>query len=190
MKKKKKFLPMQQDDRVFFHGFYAANKQYIFYLTGRYPVTAIDREDLLQDTVVRLMNNIPTLRQLNTYEAAKYIALTVRSVYLDQEKSKRKAVLLLASDIEMSEAVLTQYQETDADQIAAANAAVHKLKEELPARDWLVLDAKYNLGLTQEEISTLINVSPDSVRMILSRARKKAQQILGCQNTLGGEHYE
>ena len=58
------------------------------------------------------------------------------------------------------------------------NWAVAQLRESLSYRDWLVLEAKYYLDFTQEEIGELIGVSPNSVRMVLHRARKKARSIL------------
>ena len=68
--------------------------------------------------------------------------------------------------------------------------AVAKLKEELPQRDWLVLEGKYLLELSQEEISNLIGVAPDSVRMVLHRAKEKARSILKQEVAVGGEEYE
>lgn len=52
------------------------------------------------------------------------------------------------------------------------------LKQELPYRDWLVLEGKYMLGYSHEELGELLGVSTDSVRMILYRARERARIIL------------
>ena len=76
----------------------------------------------------------------------------------------------------------------DADQ-TRTKLDVYQLRQTLSERDWLVLEGKYILGYSQEELSELIGVSPDSIRMILHRARKNARDILLMEtNDGGGEH--
>lgn len=187
MKKKKKNVPMNQEDKLFFRSFYDEYKKYMYYLAGKYTTIIEDREDLVQETIIRLMNNISVLRQLNRYKIAKYISLTVKSAYLDNEKIKKKDALLFFDDANLEAIMIEQPHMAASNQIIAASHAVSRLKKELPARDWLVLDAKYILGLSQEEISNLIGVAPDSVRMVLYRARKKAKLILENETAKGGE---
>ena len=63
---------------------------------------------------------------------------------------------------------------------------VYQLKQTLSERDWLVLEGKYILGYSQDELSELIGVSSDSIRMILHRARKNARDILLTDTAEGG----
>ena len=67
-----------------------------------------------------------------------------------------------------------------------AETAVDTLRAQLPVRDWMVLEAKYLLEMNQEEIAAMIGVAPDSVRMILHRAKERARNLL---NTMGGEFH-
>ena len=187
MSKRKKYDPMERDDKIFFQSFYEEYKNYMYYIARKYVTVVEDCEDLVQDTIIRLMHNIPTLRQLSRFKIAKYISLTVKSAYLDSEKIKKKDDLIFLDDAEMEAIMIEQFHITGSDQVVAAREAIQKLKKELPARDWLLLDAKYNLGLSQEEIGRLVGVAPDSVRMLLYRAREKAKQILDPEEVKGGE---
>lgn len=187
MRKKKRFEPITQEDKVFFQDFYEKNKNFMYYTARKYTTVADDCEDLVQETTIRLMNNISTLRQINRYKIAKYISLTVRSVYFDSEKIKQKDNLLFLDDADLEKIMIEQLNAIGSDQIVAANIAVNKLKHELPARDWIVLEGKYLLGLSQEEIGNLIGVIPDSVRMVLHRAREKAKLILESETVRGGD---
>lgn len=169
-------IPISPDDQSFFQTFYEENKNFLFYIANQYAATASDCEDIVQDAVIRLMCNISSIRELNTYKAAKYIALTVRSAYLDLQKKRRNN-----PEIPLEEAVLDALWEKEAlltnDHADLRMELVH-LKQSLSAKEWMLLEGKYILGYDQEELSELLGVSPDSVRMTLSRVRAKARSIL------------
>lgn len=171
-------IPINTDDKTFFDAFYAKYKKFMYCTARKYVDDQQDLDDLVHDSVVRLMRNIPTLRQLLHKESLKYIVLTIKSVYLDTEKIRKKDGLIFVNDEEMEAIMAKQLQNTRSDQDIIARLAVQKLKRDLPARDWLLLDAKYNVGLSRREIGGLLNVMPDSVRMLLHRARENAKQIL------------
>ena len=57
-------------------------------------------------------------------------------------------------------------------------------------REWILLEGKYILGYTHEELGALIGVAPNSVRMILCRAKEKARSILSNGRRRGGKHDE
>lgn len=178
---------MKPEDKLFFHEFYEENKRFMYYIVRKFTAVEADCEDLLQDATLRLMHNIPTLRQLNRYKTAKYIFLTVKSAYLDSEKIRQKDTLLFLDDEELEKAMAKQMPTLGNDPAVAARIAVSRLKAELPPRDWIILEGKYLLGLSQEEISSMIGVAPNSVRMLLHRAREKAKEILNEEHCKGGD---
>ena len=83
-------VPISPEDKLFFQKFYEENKNFLFYIANQYTTSSADCEDVVQDAIVRLMGNISSIRQLNKNKAAKYIALTVRSTYLDLLKQRHK----------------------------------------------------------------------------------------------------
>lgn len=133
---------------------------------------------------MRLMNNISTLKTLSANQTAKYIAVTVKSAYLDMEKRR-----YAANEIPTGDDLLTQLLDRDSldRDDGSVSTAILSLKHSLSKRDWLVLEGKYILGYDREELSRLIGVRPDSVRMILSRARSKAKSILLSGDEIGGK---
>lgn len=171
-----KKIPFSQEDKLFFQTFYEDNKNFLFYLASQYTDTPSDCEDVVQDAVIRLMGNIASIRELNRYKTAKYIALTVRSAYLDLQKKRYNQ-----QEIPLEEAILATLLEKEvlyAGNLSDLRLELVLLKESLSPKEWMLLEGKYILGYNQEELSALIGVSPDSVRMSLSRVRAKARSIL------------
>lgn len=181
---RKRTSPVSGADRVFFQEFYEAQRGFLFYIARQYATNQSDLEDLVQEALMRLMNNVSTIRTLTPNKTAKYIVLTVKTAFLDMEKRK-----YAANEIATEDAILTHLLDQDALEWDGdgITAAILSLKQSLSKRDWLVLEGKYLLGYNQEELSELIGVTPDSIRMILTRARKNARNILQSGDENGGD---
>ena len=188
MRKRKEQQPLEESDKAFFHRFFEENKRLMFSVAMRYTGNKVDCEDLVQDSLVRLMRNISTLRELNRCKTATYIVLTIRTAYLDSEKHRNNLIFMDDEALEalMVEKLISQ----DRESVISARQAVDKLKTVLSPRDWCILEGKYILGLSQKELGSLIGVAPDSVRMVLHRARTKAKTVLKEDAVWGGEAYE
>lgn len=179
---RRRLRPLSSQDKAFFQGFYETYKGFLFYAARQYAPD--DCEDIVQDSIVRLMGNVDRLRELSPGSTAKYIALTVRSAYLDAEKRKSRQ-----QEIPTENSILEVLIAQDPMPSGQPSSAVlMELKQSLSAKDWLLLEGKYIQGYSQEELGRLIGVSPDSIRMILHRARRKARTILLSDD--GGESNE
>lgn len=179
-------MPISPEDKAFFQRFYEEYKGFLFYTANKYAQSPSDCEDIVQDAVLRLMYNLSSIKELNQFKAAKYIALTVRSAHLDLVKKRHGS-----QEISLEEAVLETILEQDPflnrDPSSDTRLELIHLKQSLSKKDWLILEGKYLLGYDQEELSKIIGVSPDSIRMTLSRARAKARGILLSDNGKEGE---
>lgn len=175
-------------DRAFFQRFYEENKNFIYYIARQYASDSPNCDDIVQDAAIRLMRNIPALKELNRNKTAKYIAATVKTVFIDHKRKQNRENAVMFDNDFSNFSFCDQLYQQDLDLFLSNNLSISKLKMELSARDWMVLECKYLLGYSQQEISELIGVSPDSVRMILHRAKKKARVILEQDAIKGGDH--
>ena len=87
----KEISPISTNDKEFFERFYNEYKNFMFYSARKYVNTQSECEDIVQDTVERLLHNVKTIKEIDSYRIRKYIALTVRAAYLDAEKKKQKS---------------------------------------------------------------------------------------------------
>ena len=159
---------LDQFDREYMLWLYERYVSYLFFAAGKFTDSQPEREDLVHDTLLRLMRNIPTLRGLEPKALAGYLYLTVRSVWLDRDRRE----LPLSHDILDTVAV----RETEEEELRKWDLAA--LKERLGKRDWFLLQAKYIVGCTDGEIGGMIGCSGASVRMLLTRARRRARAVL------------
>lgn len=173
------------DDNAFFLQFYKENKGFLYFTAQKFTDNSNDCEDVVQESVIRLLKNIHTLRELDRNRSFKYMALTVRSAFLDHQRKKHPELVISMDDLE----VLTQEEPTSdqSDDPAAIHLEVLVLKQSLSARDWMVLEGRYILGYTYEELSEQMGLTQENIRMIVSRAKEKARRLLLSGSEKGGD---
>lgn len=174
---RKEIRPLSLEDKVFFEKMYEENKNFMFYSARKYVSNQTECEDIVQDTVERLLRNITVIRKISGCKLRKYIVLTVRAAYLDGEKRKHGDFPVYLDDA-VIEAWIKENRITSNEWNDCSFLDIERLKKELPLRDWVVLEGKYIMGYSQSELGQLIGISPDSVRMIICRAKRKARFIL------------
>lgn len=161
-----------------FQSFYRVHKRYIYYMVRKFAPTAHDCEDILQDTLVRLMRNSEKLSLLNEQKTAAYIALTVRSACIDCERRRHTDQIVYMDEQTLAQEYVEQEPAEDMSTPLSSVLIVRRLRARLSDRDWTVLTGKYIMGYSQEELGRLLGISPNSVRMALYRARENAKVIL------------
>lgn len=164
----------------FFYEFYEKYKKLIYHLVKKYEARSSDVDDLVQDVVLRLMNYIPNLMKIrdSSSRVANYIALTVKSVYVDRLRASQSENCVVLP-IEILEAIYEDSPNRPASPgLTAAQWDVALLRENLSKRDWDVLLGKYILGYSDKELADQCGCSQDSIRMALTRARRNARKLL------------
>ena len=168
----------------FLAAFYEQYRGYLYYTARKFTDSPQDCEDIIQDTMLRLLRNEENLRQLRGNQAATYLYLTVRSVFADQKKLAREREQ--AAEDRVLE--LAQQEQGSSDDSLNAKWDAEILKNQLPQRDWQMLELKYIAGYSDQEIAAEMGCSAGSVRTLLSRVRRRAKSLLtgGTQAGKGG----
>lgn len=138
-------------------------------------------EDVIQDCVENLLKKIHTLKALNCCALTSYIVYTVRNTsinYLRREKIKKSHIS--PSNNEESNIDLKNL-DLNPESIylnSEFSSETWRILSKLPERDMDLLKGKYFLGLNDRELAELIGCQPSSVRMLLTRARRNAIELL------------
>lgn len=162
------------DDQQYMEGLYHQFKRLMFATAGKYAADPDDREDLVQSALVRLVKKLPTLRTMERCAQASYIVFTVRSVAIDAlRKSGRQ---LQGASLE-EEALQVPDEAPTMDEYLLARERVDRLRAIWPRlgeEDRLLLEGKYLRECSDRELAQLLGCQVDSIRMKLTRARRRA----------------
>ncbi len=163
------------DDQRYMEALYHQFKRLMYATAGKYAAGAEDREDLVQSALVRLVKKLPTLRSMEHSAQASYIVFTVRSVAIDALRKGSRQVSGVS--LEGAEALQVPDEGLTMDEYMLARERSERLRviwPRLGEEDRLLLEGKYLHDCSDRELAQLLGCQVDSVRMKLTRARRKA----------------
>lgn len=144
-----------------------------------------DVEEVVQIALERLIKKADFLRTLPRDRLIDYIIVTVRNTALRYLQTEYRKNIISLDDEE--HAMLDQLASPDAvdDRLIreATMFELHHAWSKLELKHQCVLEWRYILECSTEEIAEKLNIKPSSVRMVLTRARQSLSHELKKLNT-------
>ncbi len=175
--RKEKPIDPIQADRAFLEGLYRRWKDLLYAHVRSLGAGEAEAEDVLQESFLHLWEKVETLRGLPERRLFNYVYTTVHNAALSHLGRKRRNPGLSLDDPALAvpdrklgpeEVLLSLEREQD------FYTAMDRLEE--GPRQLLIL--RYVLEARDEEIAQRLGVQKDSVRMLLTRARRKLREEL------------
>jgi RNA polymerase sigma-70 factor, ECF subfamily len=151
----------------------------------RYPLSAEDRRDLLQATLMQIVRRVGSFRGSSSFSTWLFRVTANEALMMMRSQRRHRARLVEGLDLEdlgSLHAANDSADELNSDAGAFANERddrVRRALEELPAdyRDVVALHYHQDLGL--HEIAARLETTESAVRSRLHRARSRLRTILG-----------
>lgn len=168
------------DDRAFIHTLYQEYERLLFATALKIAPTFHDAEEIVQESLVRLIPKVATLRTLERCTLTAYIVSTVRNTAFN---FVRKWNRQRAANEPLDEAHLEDMPQPELsfDELLIASENRSRLAEawqHLSEADQMVLEGRYFLELSDEELARQFGCKPGSIRVKLTRARRNALKIM------------
>lgn len=168
-----------EEDRAFMEDVYIQYERLIWSEIRKLLNEEDDPEAVFQDCLVKLIRHVEKLRSLDRRNMINYIITTVKHTCVDVLRQKNPCVESI-DDEDWNGRNLLQTEE-DLESLAYRREAVSQLGFIWPLldeRSRYLLEGKYFLGLSTREMGAKLNITHDSVRVELFRARTKAKKLL------------
>ena len=165
--------PENQD---FLYKLYQDYHLLMFATAGKYTSNAHDKEEIVQSSLVKLIENVDRLQKLECCTLSSFVVILTRNVAINYLKhlnviqkhsyplSEQDNAGSLDNSSSLDEIVILR------DKVSA----LARIWPHLPEQDQLLLSGKYILGLSDTELAQLVGCKPSSIRMKLTRARRNA----------------
>lgn len=170
-------------DRKFMEQLYLKYDRLILAMAEKYVDDPDDRKDVMQSVAENLIKHLPTIKGLPDKAVAAYIAYAVRNTAINYYKAteRRKKRFVSLDDEEVARQVNREFQDTSVEELILFKSRISQLKEiwhELLEEDQILLEGKYIWEFSDKELAEDFGCKPDSIRMKLTRARRRALQYL------------
>jgi len=170
-----------ESDRAFVEEIYVQYRHLMYNTIKKMIHNDQDVEDIKNEAILRLIKNISTIRELNTFSLRKYIMTATKTTttnYLSKRKMKTQYEFIPPDNILES---IPSEIDSNSKGILIQLAEIEMLKSalrSLPKYEYEVLFMREYDGLTDSEIASILEKNENSVRSYASRAYKHAQEIL------------
>lgn len=162
------------DSREFMEQLYVKYSKLIYSQVYKLTRDSYEVEEIVQESLVNLIEKVDLLQTLPRDRLVNYLISTARYTGYAFFRKKRKVEEI---PIEEDETVLF---DKEAFQNGLDELMIQKMESEqlyqvwlrLRKRDQLILNMKYILDQSNEEIAEVLGVKPGSIRMLLTRAKR------------------
>lgn len=169
------------DDRAFMQEVYQQNERLMYAIALKYASNTQDCEDIVHDTVERLCKNIIKIKGLSNSALRAYVVYAVRNTAINFRKHQatinRHIQQLsdddLSSEYDQPESIIERIED-----LQEKRTSLTKVWMQLTDAEQELLYRKYVLEQTTEELAGIFQCSRDSIRMRLSRVRRKSLRLM------------
>lgn len=165
----------QKAPEEFIEWFYERYKHFVFKEASKYFDNLSDIEDLTQEVWVSVCCRGTQLCLYSTKQQMSYLAVVVKNKAISMFR-KHHDTVSLESIYNVSCSDLDGIVEQIDRKIMIE--AFRNLWVNIPGEDRELIERKYMMSESDEEIASSIGIQKNSVRMALSRARKKIAHLL------------
>lgn len=161
----------KKGDKVAQRQFYELFKKLVFGVVMRYAKDVPEAEDIMQDAFVKLY------RDLYQYQPTSALGAWVRRVAVNTALMHVRKKRMLFSDVELHN--LTEYRQSNDDVFSTIGAReIMKMVQQLPDGYRIVFNLYVVEGYSHKEIAEQLNISVNTSKSQLSRAKKMLRSVL------------
>ena len=135
-------------------------------------------QEITQDTFIQALKSLPTLRDPNRFLGWLHVIAKRQCIEWLRRKPATMQSLDTMSKIELEQLFYTRYLEKERTQASVGELrdVVERLLQKLPETERSVMVLHYFSGLTCEEVGDHLDISLNTVKSRLYRARKRLEQ--------------
>ena len=168
-------------DQQFMIELYETQKERMVKIVRKYVFEDDYVEDVVQESVARLCRNVDTLKQLERCKLEAYIVYTVKhTAFSHNDKMKREKARLIYDEDDRLLRLLRTGERFVEDELVHMEkiAKIRSILRRLPANEQDIIIRKYYLKQGDFEIAEAHGLKADSIRMKLTRIRRKFFEIM------------
>lgn len=165
----------QDDPEEFFVWFYETYNNFVFKEASKYFDNLSDIEDLTQEVWISISRRGEQLCRYSATQQLSYLAVVVKNKAISMLRKHHDTVPLEFIYDASSNEINWLVEQIDR---RIAIEAFHRFWINIPVEEREILERKYFLLESDAEIASTMGIQKNSVRMALSRARKKAAPFL------------
>lgn len=168
-----------ENDRAYMEWIFETYQRLMYYYIMDLLKDPWVADDVMQECIVKLIDKIDVLRKLSESKRRNYIITTAKNTAITH--LRKISVKQGISYDDWAEALVGTGPEDDPEVLILHQAEIEALQfiwEKLDERTQFLLSGRYILEQSFDEMAKELGVSTGSVRMLLTRAKRTAKELI------------
>ena len=162
-------------DRDFVSQMYVNYERIMYATARRYTRDTALQQDVVHDSVEKLIKKISEIRDLKCCVLEVYIVSTIRNTMFNELKRNQRRYRFREP---MPEEELPDLSLEEMHQTVFREECLKRIWEKLEPSKVILLEGKYILGYEDRELAKILHYKTNSIRMELTRARRHALKLI------------
>ena len=164
------------EDRDYMEWLYTNYHSQMFAVAWKMSKEKAEVEDIVSESVLKLIRHVKKLRTLNEKQLYVYIVKTVKTTAINRKKKQQRYENMEIGDWMFPNDIKSPIE----GQIEVEETLQFVLSEiyKLPKKEQQVLRLKYSTEKTDDEIADIVGLSVNSIRKYVSRSRERLKRAL------------
>ena len=158
--------------------FYMQHKHLLFQEAWKYLSQLEDVEDVVCETLARLLENIEKFHSMASAQQIRYAKVIVRNLAYQLLKRSNYFTMVPFEDMDLYLPANEAEEPEPHLERRHKLAQIRKVWAKVSPEDRLLLEQKYILGWSDEVICAGLNIQPQSVRMYLTRVKRRTAKLM------------
>ena len=141
-----------------------------------------DVEDIVYEALARIIDNMNTFRTLKPLQRVQYGKVVVRNLSFAFLRRSTYFTMLPFEEVDIYIPIAESHQPDNVVEKKMQVEYIRKIWAEIPVEDRLLLEQKYILEWSDKELADRLGIQIQSVRMRLTRAKRKVMRQLEEKN--------
>lgn len=133
-------------------------------------------DDIVQESLMKLIEKVSTLRGLECCKLKPYIVSTIRNTA--RNEFRKSKIRCKYHEPILEEEPVDPMSLEDMHLVLFRKHRLTSIWKQLTENERLLLESNSLLGLTDEEVAELLDCKASSVRMLRTRARRRAMELI------------
>lgn len=169
------------EDHDIISEFFQKHKLLLYAEAWRYLSLHEDVEDIVYESLVRIMDHMDKFRSLLPHERVQYAKAVIRNLSYTYAKRQSLYTMVPFEDVD----TYLTFEESQLPESVVFKQIqlehIRKIWAEMPVEDRLLLEQKYVLDWSDKDLAASLGIQPQSVRMRLTRAKRNVIHQLKAQ---------
>ena len=166
------------EDHDIILAYFQKNKLLLYAEARKYFSNQEDVEDIVYESLVRIMDHMEKFRSLLPQERIQYGRAIVRNLSYIQLKRQSRFTMVPFEDVDTYLVVEENQLPENVVFTKTRLAQIRQIWVQMPVEDRLLLEQKYVLDWSDKDLAAILGIKPQSVRMRLTRAKRNIIQLL------------